>query len=206
MICRCFWSWCVNVLVCVVTLKSAHFTCFATFDSAARMRRDSFIHDRPRPTDHLSQVLSRAAISFLPCDFHIDTFVKTLPLHSANLCRGFKTFPWECAPLLCRSLLASRQVMSPSLGLVLCIAQDSLCHTSKTRESFVHSRRNTVIVTAIGHDHNTSTIQSNFRKSIPKEESLGTFAEAQIILNHTSHPNCLARVDSLRALIDFLWP
>ena len=36
-----------------------------------------------------------------------------------------------------------------------------------------------MIVAAIGHDCNTSTIQSNFRKSVPKEESLGTFAEAQ---------------------------
>ena len=90
----------------------------------------------------------------------------------------------------------------PRIG-TLCRPGQPLPHKQNTRK-LVHSRRNTVIVTTIGHDHNTSTIQSNFRKSIPKEESLGTFAEAQIVLNHTSHPNCLARVDSLRTLIDFL--
>ena len=62
-----------------------------------------------------------------------------------------------------------------------------------------------MIVAAIGHDCNTSSILSNFAKSIPKEESLGTFTEAQIVLNHTSRPKHRARVDLLRVLIDFLW-
>ena len=108
--------------------KSAHFVCFTTFDSATHMCRDSFIHDRPRPTDCPSQVLSRAAISFPPCKFHIGTFAKTSPLHSANLCRGFEMFPWECAPLLRRRLLVSRHNLAISQSCNLAISHNRQSH------------------------------------------------------------------------------